>query len=252
MYRVMLVEDDEVVRYVYSRMKAWDKYGFCIAAQAGNAREALRMIREQDIDVIFTDIRMPGDDGIAMMRRIKEEYPRVAFVIVSAYRDFEYAREGLRLGATDYLLKPLEEKDLSGVLERLRRQLEVKAGAWELIAAALPDKALLCDNFVKRLCLYLEKNIHRSLVIEDVAEAMELNKDYLGKLVKKKTGLSFRALYNRIKIEYAKAMIQRGDDKVYEISAKLGFSSPDYFTQLFKNEVHMTPAAYKKQHMSDF
>ena len=93
----------------------------------------------------------------------------------------------------------------------------------------------------------LNEHINQNLTIEEVADSLGMNKDYLGRQLKKKTQMSFRSLYNRVKMEYAKPMIKSGQYKIYEISEMLGYTSPDYFSALFKNIVKMTPAEYKKQ-----
>lgn len=183
------------------------------------------------------------------MKKMLEEYPDILFVFVSSYNEFEYAREGLRLGAVDYIVKPMDEADLEPVLVRLKELLGTKGNGTEIfriLAGIIPEKSALSDTLIIQMGQYLEENMNRNLTIEEVADALDMNKDYLGKQIKHKTGLSFRTLYNRVKIEYAKPLIKSGQYKVYEISELLGYSSPDYFTQHFKNEVNMTPAEYKK------
>ena len=255
MYKVMLVEDDEAIRYVYSRMKAWGIHGFQIAAEAGNGLQAIEEMNKNPVDVIFTDIRMPFMDGIALMKNLLESYPEVLFVFTSSYDEFEYAREGLRLGAVDYIVKPMEESDLESVLVRIEEKLTARGCGKEtlkLLEQIIPEKEAVSDTLIIHLGQYLEVNMHHNLTIEEIADALGMNKDYLGKQIKNKTGLSFRTLYNRLKIEYAKPLIKSGQYKVYEISELLGYSSPDYFTQLFKNEVKMTPAEYKNEKKSIF
>lgn len=73
-----------------------------------------------------------------------------------------------------------------------------------------------------------------------------MNKDYIGRRVKLRTGHTFRNFYNQIKMEYAKQLIKQGTYKVYEVSDLLGYASPDHFSQIFKSVVQMTPASYKK------
>ena len=253
MYKVMLVEDDEAIRYVYSKMKAWGKYGFCIVNEAENGKCAVEQIKSQDIDVIFTDIRMPQMDGITMMKEIRKDYPDVQFVFISSYNEFEYAREGLRLGAFDYIVKPVSEKELGPVLERMKELLDQQAqnkgnsSVLRLLEGVIPDKEALKDPLILKTAMYMEENINRNLSIDEIADVFNMNKDYLGKQIKNKTSLTFRNFYNGFKIEYAKPMIKSSQYKIYEISELLGYSSPDYFTQLFKSITGMTPAEYKKQ-----
>lgn len=249
MYRVMLVEDDRALRYVYSKMNVWTKYGFFIAGQVSNGVQAVEFVKENPVDIIFTDIRMPFMNGIEMMKIIKEQYPAVLFVFVSSYNEFEYAREGLRMGAIDYVVKPMGEKDLERVLERLQTILSEHKGEdiMDIFKSIVTEEVNWEEPILQNMCRYLEKNVERNLTLEEVAEELNLNKDYLGKVVKNRTGLNFRNLYNQFKMEYAKPLIKSGQYKVYEISEMLGYTSADYFTQLFKNSTGMTPAEYKKR-----
>ena len=80
MYKVMLVEDDEVIRYVYSKMKAWARYGFFIQAEAANGKRALEELKNNPVDVVFTDIRMPLMNGIELIERLTEEGEKIRFI----------------------------------------------------------------------------------------------------------------------------------------------------------------------------
>lgn len=246
----MLVEDDNAIRYVYSKMKLWTKYGFFIEQEAANGMRAMDAMRANPVDIIFTDIQMPLMDGISLMKTMNKEFPNVLFVLISSYNEFEYAREGLRLGAVDYVVKPLTESDLEKVLQRAKEMLDArKSDTITPLLSDLPGIKLCSmeDPLLKNMCEYLSVNMQRNISMVDVADALKLNKDYFGKLVKNKTGQSFRNLYNQIKMEYAKKLIRSGQYKIYEISELLGYASADYFTQLFKNMTGMTPAEFKKQ-----
>ena len=187
-------------------------------------------------------------DGITLMKQAAEKYPGLLFVFVSAHHNFEYAREGIHLGAVDYLVKPVLESDLEAVLSKVCTHLrnQNKNGMNGLAEKLFQDSDMEGDLMMVKLCDYLWENIHRQLTMEDVAELMGMNKDYIGRRVKLRTGHTFRNFYNQIKMEYAKQLIKQGTYKVYEVSDLLGYASPDHFSQIFKSVVQMTPASYKK------
>ena len=127
MYNVLLVEDDSALRFIYSKMKTWTECGFTIAKQASNGKDALEILKTRTFDLIFTDIRMPFVDGIEMLRKLSASDNKIPVIFASSYDEFEYARQGLILGAFDYLLKPVDEKKLAQVLTRLKEHIEATA-----------------------------------------------------------------------------------------------------------------------------
>ena len=119
----ILVADDEPTGLNHVCMILQKKCPqFDIIAVAENGKQALELIREKRPDILITDIKMPVMDGISLIREVKKEFPEVLSVIVSGYSDFEYAKDAIRSGVCDYLLKPLVPSDM----QRLMEQLEIK------------------------------------------------------------------------------------------------------------------------------
>ena len=102
--RVLVVDDEEVVRLGYRRVLSGD--GFRVRSADGG-REALEVMADSPIDVVLLDLRMPGMDGLTVLQSIKERWPESEVVIVTGYPCVETAKEAVRLGAYDYLAKPL-------------------------------------------------------------------------------------------------------------------------------------------------
>lgn len=245
MYSILLVEDDKALQFIYSKMKIWTEYGFKITAKAANGREALEILREQSFDLVVTDIRMPFIDGIELLRRIKAAEIDTCVVFISSYDEFEYARQGLILGAFDYLVKPVDDNKLGELLGRAQIYLGEKADSNavnEIVARVIGGTD---DPFMKKVERYLSENIYRAVTMTEIADALGLNKDYFGKTFKQHTGMTFNAACSLLKVEYAKALMDTGNYKNYEISEKLGYSSPDYFTKVFKEITGITPQQYR-------
>ena len=183
------------------------------------------------------------------IQKIREEKKQIPFIMVSSFSDFEYAREGLRLGALDYIMKPLEEKDLENALERAKVVLGQRAlnHVMDKICQVCGPDINPCDPLLMSLSRYLQENMKNSVTLEAAAEALNMNKDYLGKQIKAKTGQNFKSLYHGVQIAYAKILLKNDNYKVYEISEMLGYTSADYFASLFKKVTGLSPAAYKKQ-----
>jgi two-component system response regulator YesN len=126
MYHVLIVDDDRAIRYDLKRSGLWAKHGFVVKNEAANGHEALQKIAEEHFDLILIDIKMPKIDGIAFLKELRAKAIDICVVIASGYNTFEYARQGLVLGAFDYLLKPIESGNLAEVLIRVANHLENK------------------------------------------------------------------------------------------------------------------------------
>ncbi len=123
MWKVILVEDEDLLREGLTQFVDWKGLGFEIAGEAENGLQGLQLAKEICPEVVFTDIRMPGMDGIAMTEQIKQLYPQTVVVILSGYDEFEYARQAVRLGVTDYLLKPVEPEQVEALMRRISAEL---------------------------------------------------------------------------------------------------------------------------------
>lgn len=118
-YQVLIVDDEEIVCRGLAQFVKWQNYGFEVAGTSYSVEDALSTMEKRHIDVIFTDIRMPGKNGIDLLQILQIKYPEVKSVILSGYADFSYARDAIRYGAVEYLTKPVVLKDVESLLERL-------------------------------------------------------------------------------------------------------------------------------------
>ncbi|MBU5460362.1 response regulator transcription factor [Anaerostipes sp. MSJ-23] len=250
MYKVLIVEDDENMRFLYTKMKEWEECGFRIAATAENGKEALEKIEKQSFDMVLTDIRMPDMDGIALLKRIKEMEIPLVTVLVSSHDEFEYARQGILFGAFDFLVKPVRRQQLKEMLLRVKEVFQIdkeRKGSVDfsdiVMEKLMFDKK---DEFIRKVCTFCAENIEENVTMEQCAKEMGISKDYFGKLARAHFHVSFKEMMNQMKIEYAKKLMKEESLKAYEISQILGYASPDYFTKIFKQYTGKTPSQYRQ------
>ena len=125
MIPVMLVDDEPLAIRHLEDMIPWEEHGFCIAATASNGRRALEQFTQCMPQVVLSDIRMPVMDGLALCREIRAQKPDTVVVLLSAYRDFEYAKQAIRYDVSNYILKhELCETVLLDELHRVKLQLQ--------------------------------------------------------------------------------------------------------------------------------
>lgn len=124
MYKLMLVDDEPLVLLGMEEIIDWNAEGFTIVARCGSGTEALAQADKFCPDAVVTDIRMPDLSGIELLEKIRKKFPQTEFFVVSAYSDFEMAREAIRLAALYYVLKPLSENEFLDAVRRMRKKLD--------------------------------------------------------------------------------------------------------------------------------
>ena len=127
MLRVVLADDEKKVLLLMCKLIDWESLGFEIVGMASDGMHALEMIRDKQPHLLVTDIRMPGFDGIDLIRQAKQIQPGLHFIVVSGYAQFEYAQNALKYGVEGYLLKPLKVQEMTDLLTRLKGKLSEQA-----------------------------------------------------------------------------------------------------------------------------
>jgi two-component system response regulator YesN len=131
MLKVFLVEDEIVVREGIKNTINWSEHGFIFCGEASDGELAYPLIQKLKPDIVITDIRMPFMDGLELSRLLKKELPWIRIIILSGYGEFEYAKEAINIGITEYLLKPISGADLIKSLlivrDNINKEKEEKA-----------------------------------------------------------------------------------------------------------------------------
>ena len=245
MYRVMIVEDDKTNQRFYEKLKVWEEEGFVIAGQASNGKEALALMEQNEYDFYLVDVMMPVMNGLKFLQELKNRGVDAPKIIASNYNEFEYVRQGMKLGAMDYLLKPITEDALRECLQSVREEL------WESRDGKIMEQIFQAcgadteSGFTKKLMAYFAEHT-RDLNLKDISDEFLLSKDYFGKLFKRQMNENFNQFVLKYKMEYACYLLKDTDDRIYEISDALGYKTTDYFSKLFKEYTGQTPAGYRK------
>ena len=119
MLKVLIADDEKMICSLISQLLDWNALGYEIVGMAYTGVDAYEMIRKEQPDVIISDIRMPGYDGIELIKRTKEAGIEAEFVMISGFKQFEYAQNAMKYGVKYYLLKPIEEDKLQEIAEEI-------------------------------------------------------------------------------------------------------------------------------------
>src|SRR5690554_2527228 len=156
MIRVILVEDDKLVRESLITSFDWEKFNMKIVGDAKNGEKALELLENHEIDLIITDLAMPIMSGIELIRRVKVLYPSIFIVVLSLHQDFEYIQEAMRLGAIDYIAKvELDTEYMDKTLERIHDQITEEQSKQQIPYHGLDN------NILNGVVLISDKNIDK-------------------------------------------------------------------------------------------
>lgn len=250
MLKVMVVDDEEHIRLGIAKILSKYPGGLEIAGQHANGLEAMLKLSDMglgDLDVIITDIEMPMMDGLRFIEQARAKLPDVFIIMLSGYNDFEYARQALRAGAADYLLKPMDKVEVFKLLDRCAAQKHERMdGAEEepprTGAAPASETATTAD----RICRLIDQEYNRDLDLSYIADKIGFNASYISKLFSRERGETITDYVNRVRIDKAKQFLRDHPGlKVYEIAHIVGYGDKIYFQKLFKRMVGVTPNEYR-------
>ena len=146
MYRVMIVDDEPLILAGIASLLNWEEHGCTVGARCANGQQALRQMEEQKPDIVITDIKMPGMDGIELMKQVKDKgWDDVIFILLTNLEEFSLARQAMSLGAVEYLVKmELTEEKLADSLKAAvaRREMKRKAEAADTVMARSEEDIL--------------------------------------------------------------------------------------------------------------
>ncbi|WP_141504998.1 response regulator transcription factor [Paenibacillus luteus] len=124
MIKVLIVDDESWTRDIIKAFGEWNELGMQIIGEAEDGKEALQLIEQLQPQIVITDMRMPGTDGVQLLQMLSEQHQHIKTVVISGYDDFQYAKHAIRYKAVDYLLKPVDPKELNNALQNCKRVLE--------------------------------------------------------------------------------------------------------------------------------
>ncbi|MGM0881068.1 MAG: response regulator transcription factor [Bacillota bacterium] len=249
MLKLMIVDDEPIILSGIRDMVEQANTAFTRIATACDGTEALDMMAYFRPDVIITDIQMPEMDGLSFIRQAKARNV-TRFIILSGYDVFQYAQDAIRLQVAEYLLKPIDERQLIELLKRMALEI---IGQQHNIASTISEKELdveqnSINEHVKMLKDYIHNNFMKDISLSDAAAYLNLHPAYTGQLFKKETGDSFVHYINQCRIDKAKELLAgRNQVALEKIAACVGFENRRTFYKVFRKYVGQTPGEYRER-----
>lgn len=271
MYRVLLADDEQIERMALAK-KIDRYYGDKVDIyHAVNGREAVAMCGEQKNDIVIMDISMPEMNGVMAAKYIRKMDDECSIIFLSAYDDFEYARNAIKVRALDYLLKPCDMNDLLAVMDTALQKLDKENvfNGNSISGKEQNKETEICgsnannvrenrpkrtDNVrnsdeqttIKYLKEYVENNYIYDISMQEAAEEMGYSDAYFSKLFKQYFNQNFTAYLTEYRIKKAKELLSNTNHSIKDISRMVGYTDSNYFAKIFKRLVGEIPSKYRE------
>lgn len=256
----LLIADDELLIRQGLQSLDWASLGISEVYTVRNGLEARDLLLSVNIDLLITDIKMPGMTGLELAAMIQEKSLDTAVVLLTGFSEFEYARAAMRSGVYEYLLKPLRRKEILQTMskvirtqeqrryqDRIVRHQEEQSGTDEYdmmnqVKNHFPQISPVMGEMLQEMV----KNYNQPLSIGEIADRFHFSRNYLSKLFRKETGYSYTDLLTAIRLTKAAQQLLEGK-RVSTVSEQTGFHDQRYFSQVFKKVFNCMPKEFSKQ-----
>lgn len=243
MYKLLIADDEYEIRTGLAKYFSWNQIGFEVVGLAADGSAAYAFIKAHPVDVLLCDIRMPVMSGIDLAKELHQNHIPVKTVLLSGYREFEYAQRAIEYGVRNYIVKPTKYAEVIAVFSELKKELDVSPadnkGNADGGAGTRPRSPV-----VDRIREYVQNN-YATATLEDSARLVYMNSFYLSKYFKQKTGENFSDYLTKVKMRKAAELLRDFKYKTYEVSTMTGYTNPKNFTRAFKKFHHCTPREYR-------
>ena len=254
MLKIVIVEDEDIIRKGLAYTIDWVSMGYVVAGEAANGEEGLKMIRDLQPDVVIADIKMPKMDGITMLQKALQDMSFKSLILTS-YAEFEYAQKAIALQVSDYILKPVDEENLALTMSKLHA--EIMKDRETNLAYENKDSSLDVEHYIElaqsenqyvaSAVAEIRNRFAEKISIEAFADEMGISASYLSRKFKDITGHTFLDFLNKYRVQQAVKLLNAGQYKVYEISDMTGFSDYKHFCNVFKKYTLVSPTGFTKQ-----
>ncbi|MNI32808.1 putative response regulatory protein [compost metagenome] len=247
MYKVIIADDEAFIRERVMNNMPWRDIGFEVVGCAPNGELALKMVRDCHPDAILTDILMPNMTGLELAQCVKSEFPQIKVALMSAYDDFQYAKEAIRFGVKGYLLKPIIRDEFLELFQGLAKDLKKEAMlSIHSVSGKVQESAGDRNAYVALAKKYTVENYAERIRLDDVSEFLHVNPNYFSTIFKRETGKNFIDYLNEVRINEAMKLLLHTNYKVFEISMSVGYGNFSYFNKIFKRLSGVTPQTYRE------
>jgi len=243
--KILIIDDEKPVRDCIHLLVNWTDFNIDTVYEAEDGHEAIRMISEQQPDIIITDIRMPITDGLQLMDWIHHNHPKSQVIAVSGFTDYEYVRQFFIQGGIDYINKPIQPQKLHDALRKTLSTIERN----KLNTTIQPIASISDDeNIYYQIKYYIDEYYYKELSLNTIANHFHLSEAYLSRKFKQLFQTNIVQYIKSVRTNHAKKLLLSTPKKVSEIACLVGYNDEKYFSRVFKEFENMSPNEYRQKH----
>lgn len=245
-YTVVIAEDEELLlTNLVNKIETLD-VGFTVSGKSQTGVQALDLIKVLKPDLLITDIRMPLMDGLELIKEVKEHFPLTQFIITSGFSDFEYAKAGITLGVSDYLLKPVDPEELKKSLLKIKTKLHAEQQNYESIfnPAATRNSPAAIAELLKN---YFVENFNQDINLNLIAQNMNYSSSYLTKIFCQQYDCTPSKYLISLRIQKAQQLLSHHPEySIRQVGEAVGYEDQGYFSRIFKKQTGQSPFEYRE------
>lgn len=258
MIKVLVVEDEEIIRKGFIHTIDWLEMDCQIIDEACNGEEGLEKILTYRPELVITDIMMPKMNGIEMVEKARQVYPFKS-IFLTSYQEFEYAKKAIQLQVFDYLLKPVDEEALSQTIQKVKQAIKEQKVLGEIreksrdkghIKLIDVDIYLSKDEgynyYIAESMRMIQTHYNTKISVELLAEQFQVSTSYLSRKFKESTNQTFLEILHKYRIQKATELLQEGNYRIGEVAERVGFNEYKHFCHVFKKYIGMAPTEFMK------
>lgn len=247
-YTIIIVEDERLTLEALVRTTPWEQLNLELIGTAEDGIAGEELIKNTDPDIVITDIRLPGQDGLDMLASSPVNHA----IILSGHTDYTYMKKAIRLGVFDYLQKPMEEGQLEAALADLVEKLteeesefahfrKVQDVSNPIIALPVSVGKHNTDSVIR----FIEENFQSPIGLAEASRFAGVTESHLSRMFKENTGINFLQYLNAFRLNNAMLLMKDPRKNIGEIASESGFPTPGYFAKLFRKYTGKTPSQFR-------
>ncbi|AQP54698.1 helix-turn-helix domain-containing protein [Vagococcus penaei] len=218
-----------------------------ILPQADNSEQAIHICQSTIPEIILYDLSL-NDDVFILHDSLTNKFPNLRAIYIDSSENFPNIQKVIRSGGIDYLVEPLNESD---TLNSIHRAI-ISLNHISLLNYQKQSTNSTAHNAVLPLIQFIHKNFQKEISLDELANYMHLNKNYICQLFKKEVGMTFKTYLSNYRVEQAKKLLRETDWALCDISDYIGYADPAYFSRQFKKIEGISPTDYRDYYKKNF